>query len=127
MSHRLNIAIAQINMMVGDVDQNARKIEDYCLRARDEFKADLIVFPELSLSGYPPEDLLLRQSFIQWCESALYSLLPRVKGIDVVLGLPWRDAEGLRNAAVVLHDHLARRRGRVVAPRSSGEEAVLHE
>ncbi len=104
MSHRLNIAIAQINMMVGDVDQNARKIEDYCLRARDVFKADLIVFPELSLSGYPPEDLLLRQSFIQWCESALYALLPRVIGIDVVLGLPWRDAEGLRNAAVVLHD-----------------------
>ncbi len=104
MSHRLSITLAQIDMMVGDVEQNARKIEDYCVRARDEFKADLIVFPELSLSGYPPEDLLLRASFIQWCESALYSLLPRVKGIDVVIGLPWRDAEGLRNAAVVLHD-----------------------
>ena len=104
MSHRLTIAIAQIDMMVGDVAQNARKIEDYCARARDELTADLIVFPELSLSGYPPEDLLLRESFIQWCESALYSLLPRVKGIDVVMGLPWRDAEGLRNAAVVLRD-----------------------
>ena len=104
MSHRLKIAIAQINMMVGDVDQNVRKIDDYCVRARDEFEADLIVFPELSLSGYPPEDLLLRESFIQWCESALYALLPRVKGIDVVIGLPWRDVEGLRNAVVVLRE-----------------------
>ena len=104
MSHRLRIAIAQVDMMVGDVDRNARKIEAYCLRARDDFQADLVVFPELSLAGYPPEDLLLRESFVQWCESALYSLLPRVKGIDVVIGLPWRDSKGLRNAAVVLRD-----------------------
>jgi NAD+ synthase (glutamine-hydrolysing) len=104
MSHRLRIAIAQVDMIVGDVDRNAHKIEEYCLRARDELQADLVVFPELSLAGYPPEDLLLRESFVQWCESALYSLLPRVKGIDVVIGLPWRDSEGLRNAAVVLRD-----------------------
>jgi len=104
MSHRLRIAIAQVDMRVGDVDRNAHKIEKYCLRARDELQADLVVFPELSLAGYPPEDLLLRESFVQWCESALFSLLPRVKGIDVIIGLPWRDSEGLRNAAVVLRD-----------------------
>ena len=59
----LRVALAQINPTVGDLRGNARKITDYIARARDEGAA-LVVFPELTLSGYPPEDLLLKTSFL---------------------------------------------------------------
>lgn len=104
MASALKIALAQINMIVGDVDANAEKVVAFATRARDELKADLVVFPELTLAGYPPEDLLLRDSMIEWCERALFKVAQQVSGIDVVLGLPWKDAKGLRNAAFVLRD-----------------------
>jgi len=59
----LRVALAQINPAVGDIRGNARKISEYTARARDEGAA-LVVFPELTLSGYPPEDLLLKTSFL---------------------------------------------------------------
>ena len=104
MAAPLRIALAQMNLMVGDVATNAKKILKTALAARDEQRADLVIFPELTLTGYPPEDLLLRDSLLDWCERALQDLAPLVEGIDVVLGLPIREAEGLRNAAVVLRN-----------------------
>lgn len=101
---KITIALAQINMTVGDVEANARKVVEYSQQARDEFKADLIIFPELTLVGYPPEDLLLRPGFRQWAETALYEIAKDVQGIDAVLGLPTDDASGVRNTAVVLRD-----------------------
>jgi NAD+ synthase (glutamine-hydrolysing) len=58
MPQRLCVVIAQLNFLVGDVAGNATKVIDAALRARDEMQADAILFPELTLTGYPPEDLL---------------------------------------------------------------------
>ncbi|MGV6818550.1 MAG: NAD+ synthase [Thiotrichales bacterium] len=109
MADSLKIALGQINMIVGDADANADKVIEFATRARDELHADLIVFPELTLTGYPPEDLLLRDSMIEWAEQALFRVAAQVRGIDVVVGLPWKDARGLRNAACVV------REGRIIA------------
>ena len=72
----LRVALAQINPTVGDIRGNARKISDYIARARDEGAA-LVVFPELALTGYPPEDLLLKTSFLDAARTALGSSRPR--------------------------------------------------
>ncbi len=104
MSKPLRIAIAQINPLVGDVAGNARLIIEQACRARDARRADLVVFPELTLCGYPPEDLLHRASLIEWCRRALDEIAAAVRGIDVVVGLPWLRRGKLRNAAVVLRD-----------------------
>ena len=58
MTDRIKVALAQLDLVVGDVSGNTRKILDYCGRAHDELHADLVVFPELSICGYPPADLL---------------------------------------------------------------------
>jgi len=100
----LKIALAQTNLMVGDVSANADRVIEQACRARDELGADLIVFPELTLTGYPPEDLLFRKSLIEWCERELFRVVRRVDGIDVVVGLPWQDRDGLHNAAFLLRD-----------------------
>ncbi|MGB7213848.1 MAG: nitrilase-related carbon-nitrogen hydrolase, partial [Gammaproteobacteria bacterium] len=57
----MRIALAQLNTRVGGIDENTRKVLDAATRARDELGAELILFPELTLSGYPPEDLLLHR------------------------------------------------------------------
>jgi len=101
---KITIALAQINMTVGDVEANARKVMEVSRRARDEFEADLVIFPELTLVGYPPEDLLMRSGFRQWAESALYEIAKTVQGIDIVLGLPTDDARGVRNTVAVLRN-----------------------
>ena len=62
----LQIIIAQLDFMVGDIDGNATQILHASRRARDEFHADIIVFPELAITGYPPQDLLLNGKFIAW-------------------------------------------------------------
>ncbi len=104
MDEKLTIALAQINTMVGDVARNADRVIEQAQRARDELDADLIVFPELTLSGYPPEDLLFRRSLIEWCEQELFRIVQQVRGVDVIVGLPWRDQRGLHNAAFLLSE-----------------------
>ncbi len=104
MADTLKIALAQTNMMVGDVSANADRVIEQARLARDEQQADLVVFPELALTAYPPEDLLFRQSLIEWCERELFRIAQQVCGIDIVVGLPWRDLRGLHNAAFVLRD-----------------------
>jgi NAD+ synthase (glutamine-hydrolysing) len=82
----LNIALAQVDTLVGDVEGNAERIRDWALKARDELGADLVIFPELAVTGYPPEDLLLRSSLHDRTERALRGLAREVTGIDVVVG-----------------------------------------
>ena len=89
----LRIALAQINTTVGDIAGNARKILDYVERSR-EAGAALVVFPELAIPGYPPEDLLLRSSFIEENRSAWRTIARQVKGITAVVGFVDRDARG---------------------------------
>lgn len=104
----MKIAIAQINCIVGDLTGNTAKILDYANRARD-MGAKVLVTPELSLTGYPPEDLLLRDGFFDACDAALFKLAQRIEGITVVVGHPHQERDQRFNAASVLQS------GKVVA------------
>lgn len=88
----LRIAFAQDDFRVGHVTANRDLILKLVGRARDEQRADLIVFPELALTGYPPEDLLLRPGFMRRAEEAFREIVAAVDGIDVVL--PWPRCKG---------------------------------
>ena len=99
----MRIAIGQINCTFGDLSGNARKILEYADRAR-ALGADILLTPELSLCGYPPEDLLLREDFRSACDRALAELATRIKGISVVVGHPHQAGGKLYNAASVLQD-----------------------
>jgi len=104
MSPPLRLALAQINTTVGDVSGNARKILATCARAR-EAGADLVVFPELAIPGYPPEDLLLRASFIDRNLAAWRHVAREVSGITAVVGFADRDGKGrVYNAAGIARD-----------------------
>ena len=98
----LRVALAQINPTVGDLRGNARKVTDYTARARDEGAA-LVVFPELTLSGYPPEDLLLKTSFLDAAQIALRELAAQTRDIVAIVGYP-EQAEDVYNTAAVLAD-----------------------
>jgi NAD+ synthase (glutamine-hydrolysing) len=97
----MKLAIAQINFVVGDLSGNIRKMLDYVDRARNAGAA-LIVFPELALSGYPPEDLLLRKGFRQACEDALTELAGKTSNVTLLVGHPHLRKGKLYNAASVL-------------------------
>lgn len=99
----LRIALAQLNLLVGDIPGNTAHLIRSAETARDQHRADVIVFPELSLTGYPPEDLLLRPSLALRVEQALAELRT-VQGITLVFGLPEMQVNGLRNAAWALRD-----------------------
>ncbi len=102
MGARLRLALGQLNLLVGDVAGNAAKIISNAQRARDELKADVVLFPELALTGYPPEDLLLRPDLSVRVELALGEMLRSVSGIDVIVGYPKRQYGKLFNAASLL-------------------------
>jgi len=99
-----NIVMAQINLCVGDIAGNVKKIIDAAQRARDEHQAELVIFPELTLTGYPPEDLLLRPSFIEAVEQAVDVLKNAITDIRVLVGYPVRRQQKLYNAAGLLGD-----------------------
>ncbi|MGZ5361556.1 MAG: NAD+ synthase [Solirubrobacterales bacterium] len=98
----LRVALAQINPTVGDIDGNAAKIAGRIAEAREQGAA-LVVFPELSLSGYPPEDLLLKPSFLERAAAALQELAAQTRDIVALVGFP-ESAEDVYNAAAVLAD-----------------------
>lgn len=100
----LKIALAQINTTVGDFDLNRQKIIQAAQHARDQLKADLIVFPELTVTGYPPEDLLFRQDFIDLTKEAIEKLSQEINGIDLVVGFPHQQDNRLYNSAAVIRD-----------------------
>lgn len=104
MKDSLRIAMAQFDFPVGAVASNAERIGRMIAEARDEFGADIVLFPELAISGYPPEDLLLRPSFLAACEAALHEVAKAATGIVAVV--PWPESAGsvLYNAASVLRD-----------------------
>ncbi len=94
--------MAQLNMLVGDIEGNAEKVIVAAERARDEFRADVIAFPELTLTGYPPEDLLLRPGLYTRVLAALEKVNLQVRDIDIILGYPHAAAGGVYNAASLL-------------------------
>ena len=98
----VRIALAQINVRVGDIRGNLKKILRYIRSAKDS-GVDVLAFPELTITGYPPEDLLLKPKFIQDSLSAVDEVRKATKGITVVLGYPEQEND-LYNAAAILHD-----------------------
>jgi NAD+ synthase (glutamine-hydrolysing) len=98
----LKVALAQIDTTVGDLDGNAAKVREGVSRARDE-GAQLVVFPELTLTGYPPEDLLLKTHFLDRVDEVLRELAAEVEGIVALVGYPER-ADDVYNSAAVLAD-----------------------
>lgn len=104
MTHKLRIVIGQLNLLVGDVSGNVAQMIAAAQQARDELKADAIVFPELAVTGYPPEDLLLRPDLTERVETGLGELMQATRGIDVITGYPRRQYGKLFNAAVLLRD-----------------------
>jgi NAD+ synthase (glutamine-hydrolysing) len=98
----LRLALAQIDSRVGDLEGNAEKIVENIEAAREE-GAELVLFPELALTGYPPEDLLLKEHFLQAGHEALADVAREAEGIVALVGFPER-ADDVYNALAVLAD-----------------------
>ena len=100
----VKIALAQLNPKVGALRENCDKAEDYIRRAHSE-NADLIVFPECYLSGYPAEDLVFKPYFLKRCEQELLRLIERVKDLDIhiMMTLPMMRDEKRYNAIAMCH------------------------
>ena len=97
---RLRIAAAQLDLVVGDLEGNAARILEAYARAVDD-DCDLVVFPELAISGYPPEDLLLRSAFVAGAAEALEKIAARTEGTAAVIGFPEPADGALYNAAAL--------------------------
>jgi len=104
----MRVAIAQLNQVIGDLSGNAARILEAAAEAR-RGGAQLLITAELSLCGYPPEDLLLRPAFLSSCADELSRLATHIEGIAVLVGFPELAPEGRYNAVAVLRD------GKVVA------------
>jgi NAD+ synthase (glutamine-hydrolysing) len=102
MSAQLRLALAQFDFSVGAVAANTAKIRELMNRARAG-GADLVAFPELAISGYPPEDLLIRPSFLQACNEAIATLAEGTNGLAALVGFPHSEGE-VYNAAALLRE-----------------------
>jgi NAD+ synthase (glutamine-hydrolysing) len=99
----VRLALCQMNATVGDIAGNAERIRVGVNAARDA-GADLVLFPELALTGYPPEDLLLREHFLRDTDSALRALAREVRGPTAIVGFPEHSSASVYNSAAVLAD-----------------------
>jgi NAD+ synthase (glutamine-hydrolysing) len=98
----MRLALAQTNSIVGDIDGNVQHVVDWLEQAR-KAKADLVLFPELIVTGYPPEDLLLRPAFVRAARAGVETIARATRGITALVGAPSLDAD-LHNACFVLAD-----------------------
>ncbi len=103
MAKVIRLALAQINVTVGDLAGNEQKIRDSIQKAR-KFQADLIAFPELAITGYPPEDLLLRPQFVQDNINCLQRIIPETRDITAIVGFSNLEKNKLFNAAAIISD-----------------------
>ena len=104
MASQVTLALAQVDLAVGDVVGNAAKIITYANRARDELQADLVVFPELSVCGYPPEDLLFHSGLRENVEDAISNIRESVRGIAILVGFPEYVDDVIYNTSAVFLD-----------------------
>ncbi len=104
MGDRITVALAQLDLAVGDVDGNTAKILDYSIRAHDEMQADLVIFPELSVCGYPPEDLLFHAGLQRRVANAMEKIRSTVRDIAVLVGYPEYEDGRIYNSVVVFKD-----------------------
>lgn len=104
MSDKVCIVLAQINFNLGDIARNTEQIISLSRQAKAQHHAQLVVFPELSLTGYPPEDLLLRPGLYHKIEQALERLKAEVNGLAIIIGLPEKTEHGLFNSAFLIEN-----------------------
>ena len=104
MNEKISIVLAQIDLIVGDISGNTARILEYCERVKVESDADLIVFPELSISGYPPEDLLLHSGLKRRIAEALELIRQNVRGIAVLVGFPEYTQDHIFNSCAVYNN-----------------------
>jgi len=103
-TERLRIALAQLDHLVGDVQGNAARVIETARQARGALAPDLIVFPELALSGYPPEDLLFHRGFRRQIEAALASVRRNLQGLAAVVGYPEYTGLNIFNSAALVSE-----------------------
>jgi len=101
---RLRIGLAQLDLLVGDVQGNARRIIDTSVEARSVLAPDLMVFPELALSGYPPEDLLFHRGFRRQIAAGLDAVRRDLSGVAVLVGYPEYSGASIYNSAALISD-----------------------
>jgi NAD+ synthase (glutamine-hydrolysing) len=101
-SPHLRLALCQLNATVGDIAANAERIRAG-IRSAEDADADLVLFPELALTGYPPEDLLLKEHFLADAASALLELAADARGVVAVVGFPERAEDVYNSAAILAH------------------------
>ena len=99
----LRVALAQINLVVGDFNFNADKIKQHLKQARI-LGADVVLFPELAVTGYPPEDLLLKESFLKQCDKNLKKISRYTKGLTAIIGFAEKKGKAIYNSAALLCD-----------------------
>ena len=104
MNHTVTVALAQLDLVVGDVDGNTARILKFSARARDELLADLVVFSELSICGYPPEDLLFHSGLRISVEKSIALIRESVRGIAVLVGFPEYEGDHTYNSCAVFSD-----------------------
>ena len=104
MSTSVRLALAQLNIPVGDVDGNTERVITVAREARDRLAADLVMFPELTLTGYPPEDLLFHAGVRRQVAEGLSRVSTEVAGIAALVGYPEYDDHTIYNACAVLRD-----------------------
>ncbi len=104
MADGLQITLAQVNFLVGDVEGNAQLIIENAIQARDKYAADLVVFSELAVTGYPLEDLLFRSSLMSRVEKAVHKIQQNVKDIYLIFGVPTKEGDKLFNSALLMHN-----------------------
>jgi len=104
MTDQITAALAQLDLVVGDVAGNTDRILEYSARAHDELRADLVVFPELSICGYPPEDLLFHSGLRKRIDAALDTIRDSVRDIAVLVGFPDYQGDDIFNACAVFKD-----------------------
>jgi NAD+ synthase (glutamine-hydrolysing) len=101
---QLRCALAQLNLVVGDVDGNTSRIVAAAMAARDQYHADVVLVPELAVSGYPPEDLLFHSGMRLQVGRSLERLKQEVQGITLIAGYPEYDGTKIFNSAIVIRD-----------------------
>jgi NAD+ synthase (glutamine-hydrolysing) len=99
----LRIALAQMNSIVGDFNFNTNKIKIH-LKQAQKIGADVILFPELAITGYPPEDLLLKNSFLKQSHKALEKILSNTKGLTAIVGFAEKRGKAIYNSAALICD-----------------------
>ncbi len=103
MPDKVTYCLSQINFTVGDLEKNRLQILSSITEAKNH-ATDVIIFPELAITGYPPEDLLLRPGFIRRCGQILDEIVAHTENITVIVGLPYAENNKLFNAGAVLQD-----------------------